>query len=471
MAVFGQSTPISGIVNNYTSVSAFGDGCPNSLTVSDASDFSVGDRIFLIQMKGADIDENNTLFFGSITNINEAGNYEFGTISTIEGNAISLVHNLMNDYDVDGIVQLVRVPQYQNATVTDALTCQAWQGSIGGVLVMEISNELTLEAPITTNGMGFRGGSVSSVPDLSIQCSSTDYFFPNNPSLGGEKGEGITIISPERMTGRGALANGGGGGNDHNSGGGGGANATGGGIGGNEWSGCASFPTGGMGGKPLSFPSKLFLGGGGGGGHQNNDVGTPGTNGGGMIIIRANTLTSNNFPISANGNDLFSVAGNDGAGGGGAGGSILLDVENYTGILTLTANGGQGGDVNNNFSQDGQCHGNGGGGSGGLIGVTNIVFPAGIIPLIQGGAAGQQVNMESDCAGTSYGANPGEDGILQTNFILNESSDVANDLVVDLGPDQVLCQGQTIVLDPALNLVGTWQDGSELETYTVSQSG
>lgn len=470
MAAFSQSSPISGIVNSYTPVTGFGNGCPNSLTAGDVSAFSVDDRILLVQMKGAQIDQNNTLFFGNITAINEAGNYEFGTISSIDGNVVSLVNNLMNDYNIDGLVQLVRVPQYVNATVIDDLTCLPWNGSVGGVLAIEISNELTLEAPIVADGTGFRGGDVSANPEVSIQCSTTGYSFPNNPSLGAPKGEGIAILPEDMMTGRGSLANGGGGGNDHNSGGGGGANATSGGVGGNEWSGCDSFAIGGIGGRPLSFPSKLFLGGGGGGGHQNNDLGTPGTSGGGIVIIRANTLTSNNFPISNNGNELFVEAANDGGGGGGAGGTTILDVANYSGTLFVSANGGGGANVNNGLTM-GQCHGTGGGGSGGLIGVTDPLFPVSVIPAIAGGAAGLNVNPQSDCEGTSYGASPGQDGITATSLVLNESSEIADTSEVDLGPDQTLCQGQSIVLDPALNISGIWQDGSVQETYTVSEPG
>lgn len=44
-------------------------------------------------------------------------------------------------------------------------------------------------------------------------------------------------------------------------------------------------------------------------------------------------------------------------------------------------------------------------------------------------------------------------------------------LVFDLGPDITLCPGDMIVLDPGLGLVGTWQDGSVQETYTLTEPG
>lgn len=473
-STFGQPEEIGGIVNLYTPVVDIGNACANNVTVEDAAGYGVGDRVLIIQMKGAELDQNNNANFGSITAINEAGNFEFGNVLSINGNDISLVNNLMNAYSVGGLVQLIRVPQYVNATVTSPLSALPWNGAVGGVLVVEVSQDLTLQAPINTNGAGFRGGNVSTNFYQPGLCASNDYFFDTNQALGAEKGEGISIIPADMMTGRGSLANGGGGGNNLNAGGGGGANGSSGGVGGNEWSGCTSFANGGLGGSPILYPSKVFLGGGGGGGHQNNSDATPGSNGGGIIILKANTLISNGFEISNNGNDILLEAGIDAGGGAGAGGTTLLDITNYVGTLAVSANGGQGGSVNNNFTGGGtgaQCHGPGGGGGGGLIGVTDITFPGSVIPSLFGGDPGLVVNPQSACEGDSYGASSGVAGPIQTNIVLNESTDEATSSVVDLGPDQSICLGQTIILDPGLGVTGIWQDGSEQETYTVLLPG
>ena len=101
---------------------------------------------------------------------------------------------------------------------------------------------------------------------------------------------------------------------------------------------------GGRGGQSLSYTNvlnKVFLGGGGGGGQQNNLQATPGTNGGGIVIIRANSITGNGFTINAS---AFAVltGGCDGTGGGGGGGSILLDVAAFNGPLNVNAKGGDG---------------------------------------------------------------------------------------------------------------------------------
>ncbi len=42
---------------------------------------------------------------------------------------------------------------------------------------------------------------------------------------------------------------------------------------------------------------------------------------------------------------------------------------------------------------------------------------------------------------------------------------------VSLGPDQTICEGQTIILDPDLGVEGVWQDGSEQLTYEVTEPG
>lgn len=161
--------------------------------------------------------------------------------------------------------------------------------------------------------------------------------------------------------GRAKILNGGGGGNVHNAGGGGGGNVTTGADGGIGWS-CGSS-AGGQGGISLNAyisNSRVFMGGGGGGGQQNNGVGSAGGNGGGIILISAGSLRNrtggcSTQTISANGTTAADT-GNDGAGGAGAGGSIIFDVGSFdvsgACAVTVTANGGNGGSVN-----DGTSHG------------------------------------------------------------------------------------------------------------------
>lgn len=468
---YSQPTSIGGVINIYTPVTSIAStNCNNQITVQNSSAFNIGDRILIIQMKGASINQSNNSNFGNVTSINEAGNYEFGNILSINGNIVTLVNNLMNAYNVNGLVQLIHVPQYSNANVTSLLTAMPWNGSIGGVLAFEVTGTLSLQAPINTNGTGFRGGSVSTNFYLQGLCSSTDYFFTSNQAHGGFKGEGIAELPATMMTGRGALANGGGGGNNLNAGGGGGSNAANGGLGGNEFSGCSNFPNGGIGGKPLLFNSKLFLGGGGGGGHQNNSEGTNGANGGGIIIIKANTLTSNSFLITSNGDNVAIDAGIDAAGGGGGGGTIILDILNYVGNTIIQANGGVGGNVNNGFICGGSgchCHGSGGGGSGGLIGISNNTIPTFFSSIISGGNSGLNINIQSNCFNTSYGAASGQNGLTQTSIILNESNLVPTGSVT-VSNDTTICNGNCTQLIATGATSYTWSPSIALSNSTIA---
>lgn len=57
-------TPV--IINYYTPVLSF-DACENKMLVEDVTNFSAGDTVFIIQMKGALIDSSNTPVFGTVT--------------------------------------------------------------------------------------------------------------------------------------------------------------------------------------------------------------------------------------------------------------------------------------------------------------------------------------------------------------------------------------------------------------------
>jgi hypothetical protein len=375
---------ITSCPNVYAKVTAI-DLCTNSLTVSSSAGFNVGDKVLLIQMKGATIDQTNTANYGNITAYNSAGNYEFQTISAIAGNVITLQHQLVRTYDVNHFVQLVKVGTYNNLVTQGTITCPAWNAATGtgGVMAIEASGQVALGGNIHMNGAGFRGGFTNWNEVGNHPCGLTAFFLPNNTPDAGEKGEGIAHWVAGQENARGKLANGGGGGNSHNHGGGGGGNMGVGGVGG-YWSGCAPN-IGGLGGANLLYnnvQNKIFLGGGGGGGHQNNSVGANGGRGGGLIILKAGSLIGNNNAIQANGQDGFNTPGGgwDGAGGGGAGGTILLDVPVFTTNLNVNVNGGKGGNA--------CCFvGPGGGGAGGIV-WSAAALPGNVNATFTGGANG-----------------------------------------------------------------------------------
>jgi fimbrial isopeptide formation D2 family protein/uncharacterized repeat protein (TIGR01451 family) len=208
---------------------------------------------------------------------------------------------------------------------------------------------------------------------------------------------------PNGSLSRGAPGNAGGGGtdgnpnatggNDQNTGGGGGAGYASGGMGGYGWTPGVppGSPTGGYGGQgvPMSA-ARLSLGGGGGAGTTNNATGTPtfglassGAPGGGMVMVRAKTLSGAGI-INANGTAGNPSVCNDASGGGGGGGAVLLFASGNSGnvgTLTVNANGGGGGSNTGNGTGDnsGVCgafnnqpHGPGGGGGGGFVALSSI---------------------------------------------------------------------------------------------------
>jgi PKD repeat protein len=413
ISLFSQ-TPISGVVNHYTSVMQF-DYCNGVMLVNDPMGFLPGDKVLVIQMQGASINTSNSGNFGDIENMGGAGFYEINEIKAISGNEITLRFELLHEYSVNGGLQLVSVPVYQDAVVTGLLTAAPWNGATGGVVVLQATGTLTLEAPIDVSGKGFRGGAVNVVHSPCTFLTNADKFHYNAAAWeGAPKGEGIAATVPGKELGRGAQANGGGGGNDHNAGGGGGANYFQGGIGGKQGSSSIFGCTGkhpGRGGKatPVNF-DRLLLGGGGGAGHIDDDgAGSAGGNGGGIVILIADKLISNGQSILSNGiKPLF--AHGDGAGGGGAGGTVLLDVKTVEGNLSVEITGGDGGDVANDASR---CFGAGGGGAGGRLITTNFVVSH---VDLKGGSPGINTEPSGECDGPSNGAMAGLDGLQQTNL-------------------------------------------------------
>ncbi|MFK7775318.1 MAG: PKD domain-containing protein [Saprospiraceae bacterium] len=406
---------LSGIINQYSKVTVIeNEACQNKITVSDIAPFDEGQLVVLIQMQGANIDESNSSNFGDIQNLNNAGFYEINEIVSIDGFDVYLKYQSQYDYDISGKVQLISMPNYEDANVTNTLTADAWNGETGGVLALKISGQLLMSSNIDVTGLGFRGGETQTASNnnCSWLFQQNDYFYEFGNWRGAAKGEGVASFILEKEFGKGPQANGGGGGNDHNSGGGGGANISNGGAGGEndepQTFGCQGNHPG-LGGKAIgNFDNRIFLGGGGGAGHDNNEVATNGSNGGGIVILVVEELIPVGFSILANGNSTPD-GGGDGAGGGGAGGSIFLEVQTLTSTVHLETNGGDGGMINNGGGE--RCQGPGGGGSGGRI-KTNLMSGGSFSTSIDGGQAGLSIN-SSTCPDGTNGATNGETGVLE----------------------------------------------------------
>ena len=465
-----------------------------------------GDLLLVIQMQGADIDFSNSdtygdgvLGGGASGNLNRnftAGTYEYVVASNATpitagtGGGITLATPLVNSYVNAAATtsagprrfQVIRVPQYGNLTVSGTLAATPWNGTTGGVLVLDVAGQTNFGSgsTITAAGLGFRGGAGRT--QSSTNSDSPDYVNVSSATadFNAQKGEGtagtprfvnsptttnnVTTYSlvdsgsdsyyPGGTTSRGAPGNAGGGGNDNinNSGGGGGANGGVGGRGGDSFSGSKQ-----IGGEPgasfaLASSSRLVLGGGGGAGTTNNNSGTPGSGfassgaaGGGIIMLRTGTVTGTGT-ISANGASANNTATEDGSGGGGAGGSILLTAASPAGLsgLTLTANGGTGGSNAGSTATNG-THGPGGGGGGGVILTNGAVSSA----LAAGAASG------TTKGSVAFGAAAGLNGVANTQI----SPSIAGSTV-----------GTTCAADVTTTLAGpaTLAPATPSGTYTVT---
>ncbi len=459
-------TSISGTVNTYIDVVSV--DAADQITVSDASQFIIGDTVLIIQMKGIEINVPTTAAaYGSLQNKFSSGKYEFLIISNISGNQIVFSADLAFSYDINGMVQLVRVPGYDNAVVSGELTCDPWDqaSGYGGVIALIVGNTLSLNADINASEAGFRGAAISTGDGI---CAWNDVayeyaFFNAASDSAGFKGEGATSysspgtlpLSVAYAKGRGANFNGGGGGNAVMAGGGGGGNIGTGGLGGVEADSCLPPKnTGGLGGKSIDggtnwdIESRIYLGGGGGTGTQFGPyTATPGGHGGGIVIIIADTVVGNNYSIKANGQNVLGIA-NASGGGGGAGGTVLLNVTGYKTNLNVEAEGGKGGDTNDGA---GYCTGAGGGGGGGLLWHANPTLPANVVATLNGGVLGDAGPVCVLNNGTSGG-----DGRTEANLVVPLTGFLFNAIyssVTSVRTDTI-CEG-----DIAPPLRGTYPKG------------
>jgi uncharacterized repeat protein (TIGR01451 family) len=450
---------------------------------------SPGDLLLIIQMQDADINYTDTNNYGAgngtgsgSTAVNNTGLYEYvvaknsvgagggslqiqgagaggGLLYTYRQQAATATHGQRT-------YQVVRVPQYTNATLSGTIRSPgAWNGKSGGIVVIDVANTFTMSnGTVEVQDKGFRGGggttNTDTYPDKEDEAFRTD----GGVARGGVKGEGIagtplyvfdgtnttntgidgyprsasqdsyTTITTGATGGgsraRGAPGNAGGGGDQHNSGGGGGSNWGAGGQGGNSINSPpidetpatgVSKPVGGRGGAPFSTATvnRLVMGGGGGAGDANNGVAGSGGLGGGIVIIRAGTITGTGS-VSARARDGVVTPTDDGGSGAGAGGSILITAKSGSlAGIALNANGGKGGDTNTKTTVP-YDFGPGGGGGGGVIFSSLPVSTA----TVSGGQPGKSFNGQLGTAttGVTRGAAAGTDGKIEITGTTSSST-------------------------------------------------
>lgn len=325
--------------------------------------------------------------------------------------------------------QVVRVPQYSNLKLTSDVTTVPYDGRAGGVITFDVAGDMDFNGfKIDASEKGFRGG-YGPVANSDANTNSV-YVTLSSSTTSVGKGEGIAGTPrymfdgygdfdnvaeglPNGSYGKGAPANAGGGGNDHNAGGGGGGNGGQGGVGGRGWEGHAGPNTYPNGGRPgINLPqdvTRLIMGGGGGGGDANDaTTGVKGGVGGGIVLVNVEKIVGTGTIWANGGNGQRGVYSGapDGAGGGGAGGTVFIrSLANSPGaILNIQAKGGDGG---NTVNDDNNEHGPGGGGGGGVI-YHNVPGATTINTTVAKGNSGKA----NDGAGISHYAEDGQVGII-----------------------------------------------------------
>ncbi len=423
-------------LNRYAQVTGL---TTNTITVADittlngGSDYtnnalSSGDLVLVYQAQGATFTVSGLLDnegYGDFNPAN-AGHFEFAEVLYVSGNTIYLCNTLTNSYTVaTGHVQVARVPQYTSLTVNTgaSVVAAAWDGTVGGIVALNVSGTVTVNGQINVDSSGFRGGARNTAganPGFTIYRST-------NATQGAQKGESILGFATEYTAangqyGRGAPANGGGGGNAHNASGGGGAN----GNNGDTWNGQGNPNTStatwncawdlddgtdnGTTNNSTCSPSSrgvipaYFTGGAGGGrggytygaNNQNAYTTAPGNTawggdnrrqvgGLGGRPLTNNPTSSLFFGGGGGGGDNNSDGSNTGTNGASGGGLILIDAASLAGTGILSANGGTVTAANND--------GSGGGGGGGTIVVRTTNIPSVSLVLRAAGGAGGSQNL------------------------------------------------------------------------------
>lgn len=434
----------STVVNRYyagqSSVAA-GSRCiqVGAGSIGAGSAVTAGDLVLVMQMRDATINTGNDANYAdggglpaSGATAATAGRFEYaiaqsgvqttgafpctGQSNVVEVASAATGGGLINAYfsDLSGTnrrsFQMIRVPVVSSVTFAadgDQIDATPWNGSSGGVIALDVTGDVALGANaanvrFNADASGMDGGACSTQ-----NTNSDSLQLANNTTASSAlKGEGIAgAVGSGGYTGgdraQGAPGTAGAGGqrcaNGSFSGGGGGANGTAGGNAGLDGCAVASAPFGGSvvpGGISVLNP---LLGAGGGAGASTDGTNCSGSDGGGIIMLRANSISGTGRLEADAANAVAVGANNRGGGGGGAGGTVvvmtnLASSTNHAGVV-LQANGGNGGGGNN--------AGGGGGGGAGRIYITQTAStPAGT--RTANGGLGGDTSTTDGAAGANF---------------------------------------------------------------------
>lgn len=385
------------------------------------------DLLLVVQQQGADLDPQNTVRYGEVTDLRSAGRYEFISVISLDPalgkiQVTSGCGGLKNDYQAAGHVQIIRVPQYRSLTVSAgaSVVAPAWDGQVGGVIAMQVRDTVTVDGSLDVSGLGFRGGAKNPLTMQRSPAVGSFYRSMNNQD-GANRGEGIGGSSSDYAAvgafGRGAAANGGGGGNRINAGGGGGGN--GGDV--TQWNGqgvMSTTITGGASAWPLDpgyDATRQTAAGGGRGGYTYSGIALDPTTVGPdnttwLEDSRRERGGLGGRPVPNDPTSRVFLGGGGGAGddfmsqsgaGGSGGGLIFIDADRITGTGTIVADGNAGDAASGNSS------GGGGGGAGGTVILAAAKGIDGVSVSANGGDGGGQRGTTASASGPGGGGGGG----------------------------------------------------------------
>jgi gliding motility-associated-like protein len=473
-SLFGQKakngdytvTSAGTVLNAYTNVTANISAGATSITVASSAltnatnlttPLGAGDLILIIQMQGADLNINITptfnwggnytvsneamnagdfnnyrAEFGTVTNYNNSGKYEYAEVLSVpNGTTINVRCALKNSYTSSGHVQVIRVPRFGNLTLNanatiipgywngTAVAAGGWDGTTGGIVALEVNGTMSFgtNSKVIASGYGFRGGAVDNTSNGPGNAADVGKPGYSAASEGAEKGEGIggaatatgeLTVNYYSRYGMGAAANGGGGGNYKNAGGGGGSN-----VGTGAYTGTGVLNPTYAAFYALESLSANSSGGGRGGysGAQSdqNEAAMGPNNSAWAADSRRKEGGLGGHPLAYDATRVFMGGGggagemdNNQGGSGGSGGGIVF-LQSYgsiTGTGIIEANGANGQNSNptnqtagtNNTGRRG-IDGAGGAGAGGSIIISNGTAIPNTISLLANGGNGGNNNI------------------------------------------------------------------------------
>jgi hypothetical protein len=372
----GEATGFAGsnnlIVSNTYAPNAYsggvnGDQGSDTVNVTNAGEFNIGDHILIHQTVG-----------------NSPGHWELNAVKAVTGTAITLAKPLEESYksatgNTQERAQIVIAASYNQLEIVNGGTIRPSMGLTG-------NNDNNLRGGIVY----LRAQSITLKSGGKIEASGNDsptgsyggfYGGDNGNSPGSERGQSECSVQDGNYSNANNCSGGGGGrhytstcSHGTNAAGAGGGNKT----AGENGKGGSNVGTGGAA-KGSADAATLEFGGGGGYGAY-----YWGGRGGGIVVLGAKTIiVETGATISANGSNGSGSSSCRAAGGGGAGGSVLLFAKTVDNQGTIEAKGGNGGDGYS--SKDG-----GDGGEGWVIekepvpGVVNQSYATGVEIWVDG---------------------------------------------------------------------------------------